>query len=64
MALHVQASEMQRPIPVQASPPEVCTEIYQPVCATDTNGNRVTYPNACFARVAKATNVTAGECPK
>jgi hypothetical protein len=25
---------------------------------------RVTYSNACFARVAKATNVSAGECTK
>jgi hypothetical protein len=64
MALHAQASEMQTYIPVQAPAPEVCTQIYQPVCGTDANGNRVTYPNACFARVAKATNVTAGECSK
>jgi hypothetical protein len=39
-------------------------EVYQPVCGTDQNGKRVTYSNACFARVAKATNVTPGECPK
>jgi hypothetical protein len=50
--------------PTQASPPEVCTEVYQPVCATDENGNRKTYSNACFARMAKATNVTPGECSK
>ena len=49
---------------VQGSQPEVCIEIYQPVCGTDQNGRRVTYSNACFARVAKATNVTPGECPK
>jgi Kazal-type serine protease inhibitor domain len=48
----------------QASPPEVCTQVYQPVCGTDPNGKRTTYSNACFARVAKATNVTPGECPK
>jgi Kazal-type serine protease inhibitor-like protein len=48
----------------QVSAPEVCTEIFQPVCGTDANGRRVTYSNACFARVAKATNVTPGECPK
>ena len=42
----------------------VCTEVYQPVCGTDQNGKRLTYSNACFARVAKATNVTPGECPK
>jgi hypothetical protein len=50
--------------PNQASPPEVCTEVYQPVCATDGNGNRKTYSNACFARMAKATNITPGECSK
>jgi Kazal-type serine protease inhibitor-like protein len=48
----------------QASPPEICTQVYQPVCGTDENGNRKTYSNACFARIAKATNVTPGECPK
>ena len=48
----------------QNSPPEVCTEVYQPVCGTDQNGKRVTYSNACFARMAKATSVTPGECPK
>jgi adenine/guanine phosphoribosyltransferase-like PRPP-binding protein len=50
-------------IPAQAAP-EVCTEVYQPVCGTDANGKRVTYSNACFARVAKATGVTPGGCPK
>ena len=44
--------------------PEICTELYQPVCGTDQNGMRKTYSNACFARMAKATNVTPGECPK
>jgi hypothetical protein len=48
----------------QAPAPEVCIEVYQPVCGTDQSGKRVTYSNACFARVAKATNVTPGECPK
>ncbi len=47
-----------------AQAPEVCTQIYQPVCGTDATGKRVTYSNDCFARVAKATNVTPGECPK
>jgi hypothetical protein len=51
-------------IVAQASTPEVCTQIYQPVSGTDQDGKRVTYSNACFARVAKATNVTPGECPK
>jgi Kazal-type serine protease inhibitor domain len=49
---------------VQGNPPEVCTQIYQPVCGTDPNGSRVTYSNECFARMAKATNITPGECPK
>jgi Kazal-type serine protease inhibitor domain len=48
----------------QAQTPEVCTQIYQPVCGTDRDGKRVTYSNACFARAANATNVTPGECPK
>jgi hypothetical protein len=43
--------------------PEVCTEIYQPVCGTSPSGMRVTYSNACFARVAKATDVKPGLCP-
>ena len=51
-------------VTAQASPPEICTEVYQPVCGTDQTGKRVTYSNACFSRVAKATNVTLGECPK
>ncbi len=48
----------------QAQAPEVCTQVYQPVCGTDKDGKRVTYSNACFARAASATNVTPGECPK
>ena len=47
-----------------AQAPEVCTQVYQPVCGTDPAGKRGTYSNDCFARVAKATNVTPGECPK
>ena len=53
-----------RVILAQAAPPEICTEVYQPVCATDPAGKRVTYPNACYARRAQATNITPGECPK
>jgi hypothetical protein len=34
------------------------------VCGTDAAGKRMTYSNDCFARAAKATNVTPGECPK
>ena len=48
----------------QGAPPEVCTEVYQPVCGTNPSGMRTTYSNACFARAARATNVTPGECPK
>jgi len=48
----------------QAQAPEVCTQVYQPVCGTDKDGKRVTYSNACFARAANATNVTPGECPR
>ncbi len=48
----------------QGAPPQVCTEVYQPVCGTNPNGMRVTYSNACFARAAQATNVTPGECAK
>jgi Kazal-type serine protease inhibitor domain len=51
-------------IVAQNSAPEICTEVYQPVCGSDPSGVRKTYSNACFARVAKATNVTPGECPK
>jgi hypothetical protein len=48
----------------QGAPPQVCTEVYQPVCGTNQGGMRVTYSNACFARAAQATNVTPGECSK
>jgi uncharacterized protein (TIGR02246 family) len=47
---------------VQAAAPEICIEVYQPVCGTDQSGKQVTYSNDCFARMAKATNVTPGEC--
>jgi Kazal-type serine protease inhibitor domain len=53
-----------RTILAQAQTPEVCTQIYQPVCGTDKDGKRVTYSNACFARAANATNVTPGECAR
>jgi hypothetical protein len=55
-----QAESHSRIILAQAAPPEVCTEICQPVCGTNAAGMRVT----CFARAAKATNVTLGECAK
>lgn len=58
------AAERHRPLVLVQGAPQVCTEVYQPVCGTDPNGKRVTYANACFARAAKATNVTPGECSK
>lgn len=50
--------------PAPGAPPQVCTEVYQPVCGTNANGMRITYSNACFARAAMASNVTPGECGK
>jgi hypothetical protein len=65
LGLAVSANAANRPIILaQGAPPEICTEVYQPVCGTNPGGMRVTYSNACFARVAKATNVTPGECAK
>jgi len=57
-------AERHRPAVLAQTTPEVCTEVYQPVCGTDANGRRVTYSNVCFARAAKATQVTPGECAK
>jgi hypothetical protein len=65
LALAANAADRNRPlILAQGAPPEICTENYQPVCGTNPAGMRVTYSNACFARVAKATNVAPGECAK
>jgi hypothetical protein len=47
----------------QGAPPQVCAEVFQPVCGTTRTGMRMTYSNACFARAAAATNVTEGPCP-
>jgi hypothetical protein len=47
-----------------APPPQICPEVYQPVCGTSPGGMRTTYSNACFARAAMATDVTPGECGK
>jgi hypothetical protein len=59
--------DQHRPMLAQATPgqgatPEICTEVYQPVCGTNPSGVRTTYSNVCFARAARATNVTPGEC--
>jgi hypothetical protein len=58
------ASRNRTIILAQGAPPEICTENYQPVCGTNPAGMRVTYSNACFARIAQATNVAPGECAK
>ena len=39
--------------------PEVCTEIFQPVCGCDNK----TYPNDCFRRQAGVSLKATGECP-
>lgn len=64
LAAPAQAADRRGPAILAQNTPEVCTEVYQPVCGTDPSGKRVTYSNACFARAAKATNVTSGECAK
>jgi hypothetical protein len=58
------AAERTGPAVLAQNTPQVCTEVYQPVCGTDPSGRRVTYSNACFARAAQATDVKPGECPK
>jgi hypothetical protein len=64
LATSAPAVERPHPLVLAQNTPQVCTEVYQPVCGTDASGKRVTYSNACFARAAKATNVTQGECSK
>jgi hypothetical protein len=65
LALSANAAGRDRAIILaQGPPPQICTEVYQPVCGTNPGGMRVTYSNACFARAAQATNVTPGECAK
>jgi hypothetical protein len=65
LAVGAKAAGYSRPIIMaQGAPPEICTEVYQPVCGTSPAGMRVTYSNACFARAARATNVSPGECAK
>jgi hypothetical protein len=57
------ATDRHRPTVLAQNAPEVCTDIYQPVCGTTPAGVRMTYSNACFARAAKATDVKPGICP-
>ena len=64
LCTQAEAASQARPVIVAQGAPQVCAEIYQPVCGTNPSGMRVTYSNACFARAATATNVTPGECPK
>jgi hypothetical protein len=65
LAVCTQAAASQaRPVILAQTAPQVCTDVYQPVCGTNPSGMRVTYSNACFARAAMATNVTPGECAK
>jgi hypothetical protein len=65
LAVSAYAANRNRPVILaQGAPPEICTEVYQPVCGTNPAGMRVTYSNACFARAGKATNVSPGECAK
>ena len=63
LAASARAADHHRPTVLAQTTPEVCTEVYQPVCGTNSSGIRTTYSNACFARAAKATNVTPGKCP-
>jgi hypothetical protein len=64
LATSALATGRERPVVLAQKAPEVCSDIYQLVCGTDPGGKRVTYSNACFARAAKATKVTPGECSK
>jgi len=62
LATSAPAADRHRPTVLAQNTPEVCTEIFQPVCGTSPSGMRVTYSNACFARAAKATDVKPGKC--
>ena len=40
----------------------VCPEVYLPVCAVSDLGLRMTYTNACWAKMANAKILHAGQC--
>ena len=45
--------------------PQMCSEIYQPVCGFTKDGTSHTYSNACFACVKpEVVRSTPGECKK
>lgn len=47
----------------EAPRPEICTEQFTPVCATQQDGTLVNYPNACYAcRDDKVASYVAGQC--
>jgi large-conductance mechanosensitive channel len=48
-------------IPEPAKAAKFCNEIFMPVCAVK-HGVRKTYSNACFAHLARARVLHAGEC--
>ena len=45
--------------------PEICTQHYDPVCATREDGSRATYSNGCMACAdLHVTGYVAGACPE
>lgn len=45
--------------------PQMCPEIYQPVCGVTADGGKLTYPNSCQACAhASVLRWTPGECAK
>ena len=50
-----------RPLPPPPDGPRICTQQYQPVCATR-GGREQTFPNACIAQSEGFRPVHPGEC--
>ena len=52
-AVSAQAEQTPAPPPGQVTctdpRPQMCTQVYQPVCATKRDGTRQTYSNGCMA---------------